>query len=95
MACLGLDSEASCGPMAPATRTSRHRWGRGRNKACLLVSYRPLASRAAAQRRCSGGGIFADTVIIGLRTPVYIAAAITSTSTTTAKRLPKLSNLTL
>ena len=50
MACLGLDSEASCGPMAPATRTSRHRWGRGRNKACLLVSYRPLASRA-----CSGG----------------------------------------
>ena len=24
MACLGLDSEASCGPMAPATRTSRH-----------------------------------------------------------------------
>ena len=94
MACLGLDSEASCGPMAPATRTSRHRWGRGRNKACLLVSYRPLASRAS-QRRCSGGGIFADTTVIGLRTPVYIAAAITSTSTTTAKRLPKLSNLTL
>ena len=51
MACLGLDSEASCGPMAPATRTSRHRWGRGRNKACLLVSYRPLASLASQAQR--------------------------------------------
>ena len=91
MACLGLDSEASCGPMAPATRTSRHRWGRGRNKACLLVSYRPLASRACAAAALAACGHHSNRIA----TPVYIAAAITSTSTTTAKRFPKLSNLTL
>ena len=77
MACLGLDSEASCGPMAPATRTSRHRWGRGRNKACLLVSYRPLASLASQAQRLLCG-ILRHTYIIGLRTPVYLAAAITA-----------------
>ena len=42
-ACLGLVSEASCGPMAPATRTSRQRWGRGRSKA-LLASVLQAAS---------------------------------------------------
>ena len=61
----------------------------------LLASVLQAASKPslAAQRLLCG--ILRHTYIIGLRTPVYIAAAITSTSTTTAKRLPKLSNLTL